>query len=616
MLELKNEFIFAPVKTGYGNQNGEVTDRHLEFYNSRSKQIAAVIPEPFYIDKGIRELPVQMGIDNDDKITGLQKLTETVHKNGAKIIAHLNHPGRMANPKLPGNYYVSSTNNACEVMGAKPTSLNTEGIKKVINLFADAAKRAEKSGFDAIEIQFGHGYLLAQFLSPKVNDRTDNYGGSFENRTRLSLEVLQAVKSAVSVPIIARISADEMIPDGIKFNEMLQFSKKLKENGVEAIHVSAGTVCNTAPWYYQHMFIPKGKTWEFAYKIQEEVKIDTIYLGQINTVEDIAELKSKFNAKYIALGRALVADENFVGKYLGEIKEIIRPCLACAEGCLGGVKGGKGLQCLVNPTVGTNVIYKKSDRVKNIAVVGGGLAGMESAINLHKKGHRVTIFEKDKLGGQFNLAYLPPHKQSLKKLINFYTKEIEFYNIPVVYKNAEKSDLINFDTIIMATGSLPVAPPIKGLNKYSWAEILQNENIVANKNVAVIGGGLIGTETANMLLSKGNNVYIFEILPEIANGMEMIEQKLTLKALNNDKVKIFTGSKVKEIKGSSIIFEKEGKENKIDNIDIYVVATGMKENKTFAANEFEIPVYYVGDAEKVGKAQTAIFGAYKLASEL
>ena len=616
MLELRNEFIFAPIKTGYGNQNGEVTKKHLAFYDSHSKQIAAVIPEPFYLDKGIRELPVQMGMDNDDKNEGLQKLTDTIHKNGAKAIAHLNHPGRMANPKLPGNYYVSSTDKACEVMGAKPERLDADGMKKVINLFVDAAKRAEKTGFDAIEIQFGHGYLLAQFLSPKVNDRTDEYGGSFENRTKFPLEILKAVKDATTLPIIARISADEMIPDGIKLDEMIQFSKILKENDVELIHVSAGTVCNTAPWYYQHMFIPKGKTWEFAYKIQEEAKVDTMYLGQINTVEDIAELKSKYNAKYIALGRALIADENFVGKYLGDIKEIIRPCLACAEGCLGGVKGGKGLQCMVNPTVGTNVEYKKADRVKNIAVVGAGLAGLESAINLHKKGHRVTIFEKDSIGGQFNLAYLPPHKQTLKKIIDFYKKEIEFYNIPVVYQEAKKEDLKTFDELILATGAIPSAPPIKGLEEYYWAEILLDENNVSNKNVAVIGGGLIGTEVANMLLSKNNKVFIFELLPEIANGMEMIEQKLTLKALNNEKVKTFTNSMVKEIKGDTIIFEKDGKEDKVDNIDIYVIATGMKENRIFDENEFDMPVHYIGDADKVGKAQSAIFGAYQLAAEI
>ncbi len=616
MIDLRNEFVFAPVKTAYGNKEGQVTDKHLEFYKSRSKHVGAVIPEPFYLDKGIRELPVQMGIDNDDKNEGLKKLTDIIHKNGAKVIAHLNHPGRMANPKLPGNYYISSTDKACEVMGAKPKRMEDDDFKKVINIFASAAKRAEQTGFDAIELQFGHGYLLAQFLSPKVNDRTDQYGGSFENRIKFPLEVLDAVKKSVSIPIIARISADEMIPDGIKLDEMIKFSKILKEKGVELIHVSAGTVCNTAPWYYQHMFVPKGKTWEFADKIQKEADIDTMFLGQINTVEDINNLKSNFNAKYIALGRALVADEDFAGKYLGHVNEIIRPCLACAEGCLGGVKGGKGLQCLVNPTVGTNVEYKPKDKTKNIAIVGGGLAGMEAAVDLHKKGHRVTIFEKNELGGQFNLAYLPPHKESLKKLIDFYKKEIEFYNVPVIYSEPTKDDLKDFDEIVLATGATPSIPPIKGLTNYKWAEILLQENTPKNKNVAIIGGGLIGTEVANKLLSENNNVYIFELLPQIANGMEMIEQKLTLKSLNNEKVKIFTNTMVKEINDDKIIFETEGNSQEINNIDIIVVATGMKENKPFNTEDFDVPVHYIGDALKVGKAQSAIFSGYELAASI
>ena len=616
MLDLRNEFIFAPVKTAYGNKEGLVTEKHLMFYESRSKHVGAVIPEPFYLDKGIRELPVQMGIDNDNKNEGLRKLTDIIHKNGAKVIAHLNHPGRMANPKLPGNYYVSSTDKACEVMGAKPERMNVEDLKKVKDLYVSAAKRAEKTGFDAIELQFGHGYLLAQFLSPKVNDRTDEYGGSFENRIKFPLEVLDVVKNSVSIPIIARISADEMIPDGIKLNEMIEFSRLLKEHGVELIHVSAGTICNTAPWYFQHMFIPKGKTWEFASKIQKDADINTIFLGQINTVEDINNLKNNFDAKYIALGRALVADEDFVGKYLGNVKDIIRPCLACAEGCLGGVKGGKGLQCLVNPKVGTDVEFKPAGKIKQIAVVGGGLAGMESAINLHKKGHRVTIFEKEKLGGQFNLAYLPPHKNSLKKLVDFYKKEIEFYNIAVVYSEPSKNDLKDFDEIVLATGSTPVIPPIKGLNNYKWAEILLQENTPKNKNVAIIGGGLIGTEVANKLLSENNNVYIFELLPQIANGMEMIEQKLTLKSLNNEKVKIFTNTMVKEINADKILFEIDGKVHEIEGIDIIVVATGMKENKTFSKDDFEVPVHYIGDALKVGKAQSAIFTGYELAANI
>jgi len=617
MLNLKNEFIFAPVKTGYSSDLGLVTKKQLHFYSKRSPFLGAVIPEPFYLDKNIRELPTQMGIDNDDKNKGLSELTSMIHENNTKVIAHLNHPGRMANPNLPNNYYISSTDKACEVMGAVPKKMELNDFKDVIKLYVNAAIRAEKTGFDIIELQFGHGYLLAQFISPKVNDRTDEFGGSFENRIKFPLQVLDAVKLAVKLPIIARISADEMLPDGIKLNEMIEFAKILKIKGIDTIHVSAGTICNTAPWYYQHMFTQKGHTWEFAQKIKTEVQIPTIFLGQINTTEDINHIKTNYNADYLAIGRALIADPEIIGKYLGKIKENIRPCLACSEGCLGGVKSGKGLQCLVNPEVGTEIELIKHKTIdKKIAIIGAGLAGLEIATLLSKKGYQITVYEKKSIGGQFELAYLPPKKESLKKLIDFYKEEIKFYQIPIIYKEFEESDIELFDEIIYATGSTPIIPPIKGLKNYYWAEILEDKNLPTRKNIVIIGGGLIGTEIAHKLMKENNQVNIFEILPQIANGMEMIEQKITLQNLQNEKVKIFTQSKIIEINNHTIHFELNQKICKLEGVDLIIVATGMKANVPNLKNKFNKPIYIIGDAAKVSKAQHAIFSAYELANKI
>jgi len=213
----------APVKTGYSDGSGIVTEKHIQFYAKRSKYLGALTPEPLYMDSGLRELPTQMGIDNDDKIEGLKWLTDTIHKHNTKAIAHLNHPGRMANPKIPNNYFLSSSNQPCEAGGATPKKMDKADINNIVSMFVDAALRAQKARFDIIELQFGHGYLISQFISPKVNNRTDKYGGNFENRIRLAIEILEAVKSAVNLPIIVRLSGDEMIPDGIKIDEMVAF---------------------------------------------------------------------------------------------------------------------------------------------------------------------------------------------------------------------------------------------------------------------------------------------------------------------------------------------------------------------------------------------------------
>ncbi len=619
MLELRNEFIMAPVKLGYSDGTGVVTDKHIRFYEQRSHHIGAIIPEPLYMDAGLRELPTQLGIDNDDKLPGLRRMIDTIHGNGAKVIAHLNHPGRMANPKIPGNYHWSSTGKACENGGAIPKKMDREMMDKVVELHVSSAQRAEKAGFDAIELQMGHGYLMAQFLSPAVNDRDDEYGGGFENRMRFPLEVLRAVKSSVSIPVIVRISGDEMIPSGFHIEDMVKFAKELEREKVDTIHVTAGSACSTPPWFFQHMFIPKGKTWEFAGKIKSEVNVPVIFVGRINSPKDIDLLKEKYKAEYIGLGRALVADPDFIGKYIGEISELIRPCLACSEGCLGGVKGGKGLGCVVNPLVNTGLDKaEKADSTKKYAVVGGGPAGMQAALTLKERGHQVEIYEKEKLGGQFNLAYLPPNKESLKEIVDYFTEKINNEEIPVHYKEATADDFTGkgFDGIIMATGALPAVPPITGLKEYYWTEFLEDEHLPEYEKVLVIGGGLIGLEVASKLVDKDNRVIIVEMLEEIARGMEMIEKTMTVKKLKTKGAEIITKHKVKEVNGDNVTIEGDEGEKTLSGIDKIVVATGMRSYVSFEKTGSLPEIYKVGDAAKVGKAQEAIREAYELAMSL
>jgi len=618
MLTLRNPFIMAPVKLGYTNGDGKINEKHLQFYDLRSKHIGAVELEPLYIHKSLRELPTQLGIDADDKIDGLRKVVDLLHENGAKAGAHLNHPGRMANPKLPGNQYVSASAKACENGGPTPTALNKAGIDEAITLVVEAAKRAEKAGFDFVELQMGHGYLVAQFLSPSVNSRTDEYGGSFENRSRFALEMFDAVKKSISIPVVVRLSGDELIENGFHIDEMVQLVSLLKERGVDAVQVLAGTLCNTPPFFFQHMFTPKGKTWELAKQIKEKTQVPTIFVGRINSSKDIETVKT-MGADFVAVGRALVADPDFIGKHLGEIHDSIRPCLSCAEGCLGGVRSGKGLQCIVNPFVGTGLEQTTSSlNGKKYAVVGGGIAGMEAALQLAKRQASVDLFEKNTLGGQFNLAWLPPQKSSLKQLIDYYKSVVEtFSNITIIKKEATESDVSKgYDTVLLATGSTPAVPPIKGLSNYKWAEVLHDENLPsADKTILIIGGGLIGMEIASKLIDNGNKVIVVEMLEEVARGMEMIEKTMTLKKLKMKGVTIYTQHLVKEIKGTEVVLEDaEHKIKSLDGIDEVVVATGMKSNQSL--KNISLPYYFIGDAAKVGNVQSAVFETVSMVSKI
>ena len=618
-MNLRNSFIMAPVKLGYSDGSGTINDRHLRYYHERSKYIGAITPEPLYLDAGLREIPTQVGIDSNDKISGLQHLTDLIHRNGAKAIAHLSHPGRMANPKLPGNYHLSASDRPCENGGARPKRMDENDMQTVRNLFVAAAQRAQKSGFDFIELQFGHGYLLAQFLSPAVNDRNDVYGGSFENRSRFPLSVFDAVKEEVNLPIIVRVSGEEMTPQGIKINETIELIKILQEKGAAAVHVSAGTVCSTPPWFFQHMFVPKGKTWQFAAQIKQVLNIPVIFVGRVNSATDVNRLKNEFGAEYIALGRALIADPDFIGKYEKKIAGRIRPCLACSEGCLGGVRSGQGLACVVNPTVGRDKPeFGKTDTPGQYAVVGGGLAGMEAALMLKLRGHQVVLFEKDKLGGQFNLAWLPPNKESLKEIVDYYIYELKEHDVPVIYKEATPKDLLNgnYDAAIIATGAQPAIPPIEGLDKFYWAEFLLDENLPENKKVVVIGGGLIGIEIASKLVDKNNDVIVVEMLNEIARGMEMIEKNMTLKKLQMKNVPIYLNTKVSAVDGDKVYLIGE-RQVLLENVDHIVVATGMKSHRPLAdALKDKIEVHVIGDAKKVAKAQEAIRDGYMIAQNL
>ncbi|MBN2297986.1 MAG: FAD-dependent oxidoreductase [Deltaproteobacteria bacterium] len=618
MLRMKNNFIMPPIKLGYSDGSGKVNERHIAFYRRRCRYLGAVIPEPLYIDKGLREIPTQMGIDSDDKVEGLHALVSSMHESGSKVIAHLNHPGRMANPLIPGNYFVSSTDRPCENGGAIPKRMNAGDMNQVIDLFKNAAIRAEKAGFDAIELQFGHGYLLAQFVSPLVNDRTDEYGGDFKNMIRFPLEVLDSIRKSVDLPLIARVSGDEMIPGSITMSDMVEFSSLLEKHGVCAIHVSAGTVCSTPPWYFQHMFVPKGKTWEMAAAIKKDLHIPVIFVGQINTSEDIERLRAEFPNDYIAVGRALIADPDFIGKYLGEVQGAARPCLACAEGCLGGVKSGQGLSCLVNPRAGKETeIIEPAKTPRRYAVVGGGLAGMEAAIILKQKGHEVDLYEKEDLGGQFNLAPLTPNKKSLHRLVPYLVQKLKDEGITVLFKEAVPSDLMKYDEAILATGSKPAVPEIPGLDTYFWADILREENLPENKNVLIIGGGLIGVDIATGLIPRNNRITIVKRTTDFGEDMEMIAKKLSLKMMKEKGTVFSDHTYIRKIDGKTVYAERNGENIQFRDIDIIVVSTGMRSFNPLEETLKDImPAYVIGDAKKIGNAQDAIRDACETVIDL
>ncbi len=612
MFELRNPYIFAPVKTGFAKGDGQVNWRHLAYYQQRSRHVGAVIPEPFYLAANLREIPTQMGIDGSDKIPGLKKLVSEIHTGGAAAVAHLSHPGRMANPKIPGNVYLSATDRPCEAGGAQPMRMEEAEMDEVKNLFVAAAKTAVAAGFDALELQFGHGYLLAQFLSPLVNDRRDEYGGNFEGRSRFPLEVLEAVRKAVDLPLIIRISGAEMITGGIEINESVALAKALKARTVEAVHVSAGTVCSTPPWFFQHMFIPVGKTWDLAEQIAREAGVKVVAVGRIDEVETARKLEKRFAGGYLAVGRGLVADPDLVGKFLGLVDNPVRPCLACAEGCLGGIKSGLGLQCLVNPQVGREQLAIETAKYsRKVAVIGGGLAGMQAAITLHDRGHEADLFEEKELGGQFNLAPLTPHKDSMGRLVPYFLAELDRRGIRIIAKRATVGLVASYDAVVVATGSQPRVPSIPGLEEYRGADILADAELPRNKHVLIIGGGLIGVDVATALIPRGNRITIVKRTTDFGEDMELIAKKLSLKIMADSGTTFSDRTHVQRVAGRVVHATRDEQAVVFEDVDLIVVTTGMRSVDDLARElQGAVALWVVGDARQVGNAQDAIADAY------
>jgi len=622
-VRLKNRVIKAPQHTGLANPDGSVTDRMLRYYKDVALGgVSMVIVEYAWIDNDAsRASPCQLGIASMDHIPGLSLLAQTIQANGAKAAIQISHAGRqkftLSRPiKAPSAVPWE------EIYAAgcpPPDELTFEEIQQIVKSFGDAAKRAQTADFDMVEIHACHGYLISNFLSPRTNKRTDWYGGSLENRMRFLLELMAEILRQVGpdYPVCVRVSGIDYEPDGTKIEETIELCKRLEALGVAAIHMSGGNHHQTI-----HEVSPMGMSlahnvWA-AEAVKKEIEIPVIASGSI-THPDLAEkILSDGKGDFIGLGRPLWADPYWPQKAMEGRPEDIRPCIRCNDGCLArGDHQAKTISCSVNVAVCREDEFQitKAEHSKNVAVIGGGPAGMEAARVCALKGHKVTLYEKRELGGVLIEASVPEFKApDLKPLIAYLSTQIKKLKIKVIHEEATSQAIKNggFDAVIVATGATPIVPEdVQGITSAKVTSALQvlNGKAKLGQKIAVIGGGIVGTEVGLFLAEQGKEVVFVEMLDTFMNNITFDEKIVYEERFENLNVSIHTGKRLETLSDEGItVVDRYGIRTTI-TADTVVLAAGSRPNRDLIdglKNESNLQVFEAGDCIKPRKIFDAI----------
>jgi 2,4-dienoyl-CoA reductase-like NADH-dependent reductase (Old Yellow Enzyme family)/thioredoxin reductase len=614
-IELPNRIAMAPIKTAYGTTSGQITDRLIAYFGRRAEGgVGLIISEPMYIDKRGQEHPKQLGIDADDKREGLCRLVDAVHERGAGIFAHLNHAGRAAIPKAAGKPPEAPSNVTCPRTGVEPEVLTEGRIAEIVSAFANAAQRAKECGFDGVELQFGLGYLVSQFLSPGTNLRTDGYGGDTGRRMRFAKELCSAVRKSVGegFPVGVRISGSEKAPGGLEIDDAKKLAQMLEASSVDLIHVATGSNCESLPWYFQHMVLPPGINEVLAAEVRKAVGIPVMAAGRLGDPSRLREVIGSRMIDMVALGRPLLADPDLPSKMLDDRDDEVLLCGHCLQACFANVQTGKGIACNFNPRLGhEREAVTPAARPKHVVVVGGGPAGMQAALTAYGRGHRVTLFEKDRLGGQFTLASLPPGKERIEQPLRSLVAQVERSGIEIrlgVEATRAELETLEPDVVILATGSGPAVPDIPGLDDPITVEELLRETREAGSSVLVLGGGMVGVELAEMLARSGKQVVVVKRGEEMAPDMDPLNRKMLLKRVESLTVELHTSTHVLSLEDGRALAKQQGKDRELGRFDSVVVATG---NLPFDPLSKELlgaglEVHVVGDAAKVGQVCEAI----------
>ena len=615
-LELKNRCIMAPMSAALANPDGTVSDELIAYFVARAKGgMGLIMTEYAFVQPNGRSSDHQISVAEDSMIPGLARLAEAVHENGAKICLQLQHGGRRS--------CVESTAPSpipFDKGHPTPRVLTTTEVYKLVDDFVAGAVRAKKAGYDMVEVHCAHGYLLNDFVSPRANRRVDEFGGSMEGRARAAVMIIRGIKEACGAdyPVSVRLSGEELVTDGNRKRDAAAMAQLFEEAGADLINVSCGV--NGVGYGIAPAAKETGHNVEAAEEIHRVVDCAVSVAGRINEPEYAGAILRAGKAEFVSFGRALFADPEFANKAMEGREEEICPCVGCLQRCYGSYgHGGVYRSCMVNPFAmrETTMKLEPAEVKKKIVVVGAGPAGMEAAWTAAARGHAVTLYEKEaSVGGQFQIAAMPPHKQLLARAITYYYRMCQKYGVEMHFNTEADKALIlaqKPDAVILATGGTPIRPRIPGMEEVQTlygSEVLMGAPLKGDRCL-VIGGGSQGAETADYLGQLGYEAAVVEMRDGIALDDAEATRRMLLERFAQNHVQCYTGATVKHVYADGVDYEKDGEIKSLRGYDNIIISIGVR---SFNPLEEQLKgeaaqVIAVGDASEAKNAVNALYVA-------
>ncbi|HWP98458.1 MAG TPA: FAD-dependent oxidoreductase [Syntrophomonadaceae bacterium] len=624
---VKNRVVMAPMLVGYAHSSGEVSKRLVDYYEARARGgVGLIIVEAASVHPSGMESFAQLRIDSSRFVPGLERLSETIKAYGARIFLQLFHAGRQTSSTVTGEKLLAPSSIPCPMMGEEPREMTELEIEKMEESFASAASRAALAGFDGVELHAAHGYLINQFLSPHSNSRSDQYGGSLENRMRFLVNIVRRIKSMNPELLLSvRLNMDDFVPRGLQLEESILIARRLEEEGVNLIHCSSGTyesgLNSIEPASYQ-----EGWRAYLAGELKKWVSIPVISGGVLNNPGAARQLIASGQADFVFLGRSLLADPEWVNKVKQGQTRDVRPCLLCNR-CIESNFKGLAVRCTVNYWTGREAEFK-ADALEqmqgNVVIVGSGPAGLQAALSLKRLGLEVVVYEKEpRAGGLLNLAGRPPHKHRLTRYRDYLVREAENHNIAIILNHAfTADDLVKEapDFVVAATGSEMKRPSIPGQERnycLDLNQVLEESIPITNKRVIVIGGGSNGCEAADFLLARGNQVTVVEQAAFLAADMEKKNRRDMMNRMEKGGLIKKVGSQVLAIEDGWVSLKNRQGIERLE-ADYVVLATGYasRQDLFIELNQLHPRVFLIGDAFEVSGIRSAVAQAEVLARRI